>query len=64
MSGLRDRESQNDKIDISHPFRATVALLLGALIPPAAILLAGHDAASSQSRPAPIALPDHPLDER
>ncbi|MGW2597114.1 hypothetical protein [Streptomyces klenkii] len=40
-----------------------MALLIGALIPPAAIVLAGHDAPSVQARPAPIALPDQPLPE-
>ncbi|MEU5425580.1 hypothetical protein AB0H73_08215 [Streptomyces olivoreticuli] len=63
MSGLHAREDPHSKIDVTHPFRATVALLIGALIPPAAIVLAGHDAPSMQARPAPIALPDQPLPE-
>ena len=61
MSGLRAHVDQGSKIDVTHPFRATVMLLIGALIPPAAIAATGHDAHPIPIRPAPITVPDQPL---
>ncbi|MFF4531632.1 hypothetical protein ACFY1P_20470 [Streptomyces sp. NPDC001407] len=63
MSGLHAREYRGSKIDVTHPFRATVALLIGALVPPAAILLAGHDPQSAPVRLASVMVPDQPIAE-
>ncbi|WP_367132943.1 MULTISPECIES: hypothetical protein [Streptomyces] len=63
MSGLHAREGQSGKIDVTHPFRAAAMLLIGALIPPAAILLTGHNAHSAPTWPAPVAALDQPLTE-
>ncbi|MEU1307784.1 hypothetical protein ABZ419_02650 [Streptomyces cinnamoneus] len=63
MSGLHAREDQDSKIDVTHPLRASVILLIGALIPPAAVVATGHDAHSAPARPAPVAVPDRSLAE-
>ncbi|MFI1258966.1 hypothetical protein ACH4U6_35045 [Streptomyces netropsis] len=61
MSGLHAREPE--KIDLSHPLRAVVALLVGALIPPTAVLAATDHATVDQARPASVTVPDRPSTE-
>ncbi len=61
MSGLHARECRDSKIDVTHPFRATVALLIGALIPPTVILLDRHDAQSAPFQPTSVTVPDQLL---
>ncbi|MFF5131077.1 hypothetical protein ACFY41_29655 [Streptomyces syringium] len=49
----------DDKIDLGHPVRAAVALLGGALIPPAALIASAHYPFADTARPVPASIADH-----
>ncbi|WP_367137067.1 MULTISPECIES: hypothetical protein [Streptomyces] len=53
MSGRHAREG--DHIDVTHPAKAVLVLLVGALIPPAAVMLSGHD---THAVPRPVTIPE------